>query len=570
MNVGGTAGAVPAQGKPHSRKRPRDAPAHVISVPLRPKPAVAAKVVTRLEAGRKVYNASLGEALCRCEAMHADPGWEIAKKLPKGPPCSPAAMARKAAFTALAERHGFTRTKLQSYGSSLRSTWVRQHVGAQEAQLLAARAFDATDRWSRGLGGKPRFKSFRRGLRSAGTKDTCGDMAPVFDGQGAPAALRWAGLDFPFAPLPGGQRSRAHREGQAERERLRRALAEGGLLQARVVRTTIGGRPTLRAQFVVDGRAPVRHAVGGGKVSVDAGPSDIYVTAADTQGQPVPAGCTSYPLAPGAVFNAAGLRRAQRHFDRQHRAGSPSCFDEKGRHREGGCDWAARSKRAERTKAKISDGYRRLAERRSSEHGKLANGLLAVGTDVRYEDVNYVAWQKMFPRSARDRAVGAFMAGLARKAENAGGSAYAYSTRTTALSQTCTCGVREKKPLSQRYHRCTCGVEAQRDMFSSFLGQYVTHVEALEDKGCDVLDLGEAKRMFPVFAPYLQEAGELSGKSGTAAKHRVRRRRPPGRRSLVRIRNRHKRRAHGATEVLGKNSEPTHATVASTVIAEAA
>ena len=86
-------------------------------------------------------------------------------------------------------------------------------------------------------------------------------------------------------------------------------------------------------------------------------------------------------------MTAAGLRRAQRHLDRQHRAGPPSCFDEKGRHREGGCDWATRSKRAERAKVKISNGYRRLAARRSSEHGKLANDLLAVGTDVRYEDV---------------------------------------------------------------------------------------------------------------------------------------------------------------------------------------
>lgn len=519
-----------------------------------------AVISRRLETSRRAYNACLGEAIRRCASMHDDPAFEEAKKLPKGPPRSKDAVARREAFTAVAKRHCFTRGDLQSYASSLRTSFVRGHVGAQEAQVLGARAFEATDRWSKRLGGRPRFKSVRRGLRSAGTKDLCGDMKPLLDGDGAPVGLCWAKLDIAFAPIPGGSRSRANREAAAERERLQEKLSFGQLLQIRVVRTVIAGRATLRAHFVVDGRPPLRHEVGSGTVSIDAGPSDIYVVVADTAGAPVREGCGRRQLAPGVTYPAAELRRAQRRLDRQHRAGSPSCFDDKGRHKKGECDWKERSKQAEQTKVEIHESYRRLAARRASEHGELSNDLLSLGVDVRFERLGYRSWQKMFPRSVRDRAIGAFMETLTRKAENAGGSVYPYSPYTTALSQSCVCRRRERKPLSQRQHRCTCGAEAQRDLFSAFLGLHVTHVETA-NHSLDVLDQEGAAASFAAFAPHLQEAGGSPWSVGAAEKRRVRRRRPPGHRSLVRIRHRQSRKAQDATETLGENPEEIQATL---------
>jgi putative transposase len=46
-------------------------------------------------------------------------------------------------------------------------------------------------------------------------------------------------------------------------------------------------------------------------------------------------------------------------------------------------------------------------------------------------------------------------------------------TRTTRLSQRCVCGAVQRKPLSQRTHRCGCGVEADRDVFAAFLVRHV-------------------------------------------------------------------------------------------------
>jgi hypothetical protein len=67
-----------------------------------------------------------------------------------------------------------------------------------------------------------------------------------------------------------------------------------------------------------------------------------------------------------------------------------------------------------------------------------------------------------------------FVVLLKRKAESASADAYEFPTRPTKLSQTCHgCGKVAKKPLSQRWHRCECGVIAQRDLYSAFLAKCV-------------------------------------------------------------------------------------------------
>jgi hypothetical protein len=49
-----------------------------------------------------------------------------------------------------------------------------------------------------------------------------------------------------------------------------------------------------------------------------------------------------------------------------------------------------------------------------------------------------------------------------------------FSTRKTALSQTCLCGNKQKKSLSQRVHHCSvCGLKMQRDILSAYLSRYV-------------------------------------------------------------------------------------------------
>jgi putative transposase len=117
-----------------------------------------------------------------------------------------------------------------------------------------------------------------------------------------------------------------------------------------------------------------------------------------------------------------------------------------------------------------------------------------------------------------------------RKAVSAGGDRlYEYSAHTTALSQTCLCGDRKKKPLKQRAHRCECGIKEDRDLFSAYLGLHV-HKEA---DGLDQLDLEAAN------FGWLHRQ-DIDGCRGPAAasSNRRGRRHPPSRRSVARIKAR--------------------------------
>jgi putative transposase len=129
-----------------------------------------------------VYNAVLGEFIGRSRAVKSDPAWQAARLLPGRTPAQ--SRARGAAFRAVEQAHGFTNDAAQSFASSLRKSWVREHLPAQETQNLGARAFDAVKLWHVGRKGKPRFKAAARGLHSLSAKDGNGALRPKVDAGG--------------------------------------------------------------------------------------------------------------------------------------------------------------------------------------------------------------------------------------------------------------------------------------------------------------------------------------------------------------------------------------------------
>ena len=516
-------------GKLRARKRPKGAPTHVRSWPLRPVSAQCRKIRTRFFSGVRVYNAVLGEFTARGRAVKSDPAWEAARELPRRTAAE--RKRRGAAFRAVEQAHGFTVDAAQSFASSLRKTWVREHLPAQETQNLGGRAFDAVRRWHLGQKGKPRFKSTKRGLHSLAAKDGNGALRPKTDTGGRLVGLRWGtGFVIPIAaPAQAGRRGA---EQQGELVEIEALIAAGKVRSTRIVRTVINGADTYRMQLVCDGHPTRRHLIGDGRVSFDLGPSQIAV--AIQHGDSTSSGWVE-PLADDIALDTVRLRRHQRKLDRQHRVGSPDCFNKVGVHTSGRCVWQ-RSRAAQQTGATVSELHRRLAEHRKTLHGALANRLLGYGTDVACEKLDYVSWQKNFPRSVRDRAPGLLVAILRRKAESAGGDRlYEYSPFTTALSQTCLCGSREKKPLSQRIHRCGCGITEDRDVFSAYLG---LHVRTQAD-GSDRLDLQAAQLGWL----HRQDVDGPPKSSRRASSKRRGRRHPPSRRSVARINARHKAKA---------------------------
>ena len=476
-----------------------------------------------------MYNAVLGEFVARSRAVKSDPAFDLARQLPTNTVA--ARKARSAAFTAVDQTHGFTAAAAQSFASSLRKSWVREHLPAQEAQNLGVRAFNAVKRWHLRRNGKPRFKRVARGLHSLSSKDGNGALRPKVDAGGRLVGLQWgAGFVIPIA-MPS-QMGRRGKEQNAELAEIEALIAADKVLHTRIVRTTIAGRDTYRMQLMIDGQPPQRHSVGDGRVSFDLGPSTIAVAVEHNDGT-----WTGWveQLAVGIRLDAGRLRRDQRRLVRQHRAGSPSCFHPDGTHRPG-CDWK-RSTSARRTAVRIGELYRRLAGHRKALHGALANRLFAHGAAIACEKLQYRSWQKNYPRSVRDRAPGLLVETIRRKACSAGGDRlFEYDTATTALSRSCLCGDRKQKPLNQRVHRCKCGITEQRDLFSAYLGLHVRR----EADGLDRLDLEAANN------GWLRRQ-DIDGRRDpdAASPNRRGRRHPssPTRRSVARINARHKAKA---------------------------
>jgi len=132
------------------------------------------------------------------------------------------------------------------------------------------------------------------------------------------------------------------------------------------------------------------------------------------------------------------------------------------------------SNQYKKTASRKREIERKQAAHRKSSHGKLVNRALELGKNIKTEKVSVKAWQKLWGKSIGFKSPSSFQSELKRKAENAGGMVLMFSTHKTALSQTCLCGNKQKKSLSQRVHRCSvCGLKMQRDILSAYLSRYV-------------------------------------------------------------------------------------------------
>ena len=229
-------------------------------------------------------------------------------------------------------------------------------------------------------------------------------------------------------------------------------------------------------QLVVE-RVPLhkpKHMIGQGVVGADLGPSSYAVVPQAGEAR-LDVFCAE--LSPKAEHGKV-VRRLQRKLDRQRRAANPDNYDEKGRVKRGSkkhpLHWK-HSQGEQHTCRRLATKARKRAAHRKSLHGKLAYEIVAMGNTVILEKISYRAWQKQFGKSVSERAPGSFVAHLKRLVASTGGTLVEINTRTTRLSQFCHgCGAMVKKPLSQRFHTCSCGIgPIQRDLYSAFLAAYL-------------------------------------------------------------------------------------------------
>ena len=437
-------------------------PTFLLELPLQVVPQQAKHLRAHFEVARCLYNALLGEASSRLKRMRDDPRWQEARTLPQT-----AKQERQAVFSALRKVYGFSEYALHTYATRARTSWIAEHIDSNTAQKLATRAYQAVNRVCLGQAKKVRFKSRKRGLDSVEGKSNTTGIRFVLPkpAEGKSGSLVW-GKDCLPALIDWDDPVVAH--GLRHRIKYVRLIRRRASSPEALGADCEGYR--YYAQLVLEGWSyqKPKHQVGHETIGLDIGPSSIAIVAQSGE---------AYLLSIGAELheNMRKMRRWERKLDRQRRANNPENYDAKGSIKKGRLRWHE-SGGYRATRHRLASQRRKHAAHRKSVQGRVVHEVMSMGNTVLLEKISYKAWQKQYGKSVGKHAPGMLVEILKRTVARTGGILHEVPTRTSKLSQYCHgCACYSKKPLSQRWHQCPCGIgPVQRDLYAAFL---VAHLD---------------------------------------------------------------------------------------------
>ncbi len=414
-------------------------PSFVCELPLVVSANKEGVLLSRLEAARQMYNACLGEAMRRVNQVRQSKDFNKARSL------KPSNPERKVLFKKARERYEFSDYAIQSYSTKIRHSWISEHIDANTGQKLATRAFNAAQKILFGQGKRVRFKG-KNQMDSVEGKSNKSGIRWKND------TVEWSGLKLD-ALIASNDPTVLHG-------------LNSKVKYVRLVRRKVSGKNRFYAQLVCQGKPFIKpkNSLGKGDVGIDMGPSTIAVVS-DTESH-------LKQFASELEFKAHKIRNLSSKMDRSRRATNPDNYNPNGTVRKGKKRWNS-SKTYLKTRNAKANLERKLAAHRKSLHGELVNDILRTGDTFKLELLSYKAFQKLFGKSVDKRAPGMFVSHLKNKAERAGGQVVEIPTHSTKLSQTCQCGRVKKKLLSERVHKCECGVFAQRYLYSAFLAKHI-------------------------------------------------------------------------------------------------
>ena len=333
------------------------------------------------------------------------------------------------------------------------------NLDAHTVQKLATRAFRAAERILYGKAKKVRFKGK--------------DQFDSLESKSNDAGIRWRNSKVEWNGLS--LASLIDSEDKVITHGLKHKVK-----YCRVVRRIIRNKNRFYVQLIMEGKSLIkeRNHMGKGKVFFDIGPSTIAIVSHNNEeSNQFQARLTQF--CSELDTKQKTIAQFQRKIERQRRQNNPNNYSENGKITKGGHKWK-RSKRQLKNASELREVYRKVSCYRKSLHGKLSNEIIRMGNDFGTEKISMKWFQKLFGKSVGIRAPGMLVSGVKRKAERAGGLFQEMNTNATKLSQICICERQKKKTLSNRVHDCECGVHAQRDLFSAYLGLFYEKIEKIE------------------------------------------------------------------------------------------
>ncbi|MDO9234108.1 MAG: hypothetical protein Q8N02_05810 [Methylotenera sp.] len=375
-------------------------------------------MIGRMEAGRRLYNATLGEALRRHGLLKQSKDWQYTRTISDK-------KLRGSEFQRLSKEAGFTPAAIITFARHCKNEagWKDQ-LGSNVTQRIAEQVFAAMQQYAFGKRGRPRFKGNNRPLHSLEATTNAANII----WKPEVSCIEFGNLTLP-ALLPS----------KPQDPYLHQALTNK-TKYCRVLWRNVNGERRWFMQLMQAGIAPIKHEQSCGEiVGLDIGPSTIAVVGNNS--------ASLVKFCDTVVQPWKETRRLQRAMDRSKRATNPHCFNANGTWKKG--QKFTPSKLYTEICTEYAEVERKLAAERKRAHGELANQILGLGNVIQSETLSYIAFQKNYGKSVKVSAPGMFVEQLRRKAESAGGKLIDLHTWSLKMSQyDHTTEVCTKKPLS--------------------------------------------------------------------------------------------------------------------------
>lgn len=480
----------------------------ILTLALKAQPFQTETLNKRLEVGRKLYNACLGEIYNRYNAMNQTPEYQEAIKLP----FEDAAKSQRLA--ALRREFHISAYDLHSYVAPMKRHM--ESLDIHTAQKVATRCYEAFEDVMFGKAKEAHFKKF-------GTMDSLEGKSNATGIRFRSKAVFWNGLEIPAVVKS--------KDYYAE-EALTRKIKF-----CRIVKKIVGGKDKFYVQLVLEGLPPIKinketgeikNPVGTGRVGLDIGTQTIGIASnVDVKLEELAAGIDSIETE---------IRRLQRKLDRSRRATNPDNYNSDGTVKKGRKSalrsrykWH-RSKRYMKILFELKELWRVFSARKKQLHNKLANFILGLGDEVYVEEMNFKALvkrtkkteknakgkfkkRKRFGKSILRKSPSMLIRIIDQKLQYRGKEIHKVNTWIVKASQYCHLDdTYKKKPLSKRWNDFSDNGygKIQRDMYSAFLLMCVTpDLQGIDKAMCDK-NFENFKRLHDIEIEKLNQQHNLS------------------------------------------------------------
>jgi putative transposase len=410
----------------------------------------------KFKASQELYNSILGEIFNRHYLMLSDLSYQHACVLSK---LDNSKSEAKQLFSKLLTKYELSKNDMQKFAKLTKSkSYMKDHLDSDSIQTLSDRAFNAYFEYRLGKRGKPRFKSWKNGIKSMqGKKNACLSFKNN--------TFSWNGIKSTIILQ------------NNDKYGVQEHALNSKIKYCRIVRKNIKGQYKFYLQLTLEGLPKLKDntIIVNGQNGIDIGVSTIASV-----------GQNKALIAPfcqelNDIENEIAI--IQRKKSRSLRLNNIDNFEDdnyvkidkhfklkKGKNIKGKTSWI-KSNNYLNLENELKELHRKQANKRQYLHNVLANKVLENGNNIVIEDNNYKAWQKgLYGKTIGKKAPSNFVQTLKRKALKTNGTFDKIDTWSTKFSQYChVCEGYHKKPLSQRTHYCGENEIAQRDLYSALL-----------------------------------------------------------------------------------------------------